>query len=119
MMTLTHQVDRTVVIQATPAVVFAFLTETPRWATWWAIRSRSGRPCANGSSRTPTWTRRRVESRLMHVVTPLVLSGSGVLIAVLAYARRDDPDWQRDLPGIVVLALGLVAIGVVAWVLVQ
>jgi len=55
----------------------------------------------------------------MHVVTPLVLSGSGVLIAVLAYARRDDPEWQRDLPVIVVLALWLVAIGVVAWVLVQ
>ena len=39
MMTLTHQVDRTVVIQATPAVVFAFLTETPRWAAWWGAGS--------------------------------------------------------------------------------
>jgi hypothetical protein len=55
----------------------------------------------------------------MHVVTPLVLSGSGVLIAILAYARRDDPEWQRDLPVIVILALALVAVGVVAWVLVQ
>jgi uncharacterized protein YndB with AHSA1/START domain len=39
MMTLTHQVDRTVVIQAPPAVVFAFLTETPRWAAWWGAGS--------------------------------------------------------------------------------
>jgi len=39
MMTLTHQLDRTVVIQAAPAVVFAFLTETPRWAAWWGAGS--------------------------------------------------------------------------------
>jgi hypothetical protein len=55
----------------------------------------------------------------MHVVTPLVLSGGGVLIAVLAYPRRDDPNWQRDLPVIVILALGMVAVGIVAWFLVQ
>jgi uncharacterized protein YndB with AHSA1/START domain len=47
MMTLTHQVDRTVVIQATPAVVFAFLTETPRWAVWWGAGSEiDARPAA-------------------------------------------------------------------------
>src|SRR5206468_1003075 len=28
-----------VVIQAPPAVVFAFLTETPRWAAWWGAGS--------------------------------------------------------------------------------
>ena len=55
----------------------------------------------------------------MHVVAPLALSTSGVLIAALAYARRDDPDWQRAQPVIIVLALGLVAVGVVAWYLVQ
>ena len=55
----------------------------------------------------------------MHIVTPLVLSGSGVLIAALAYARRDDPDWQRDLPVIVVVALALVAVGLIAWVAVR
>ena len=55
----------------------------------------------------------------MHVVAPLALSSSGVLIAALAYVRRDDPDWQRDLPLIMVLALGMVAVGVVAWFLVQ
>ena len=59
------------------------------------------------------------EAHLMHVVAPLALSSSGVLIAALAYVRRDDPDWQRDLPVIMVLALGMVAVGVVAWFLVQ
>ena len=39
MMTLTYQVERTVVIQATPAVVFGFLTDTPRWAAWWGAGS--------------------------------------------------------------------------------
>lgn len=35
MMTLSHRIDRTLVIQASPAIVFSFLTETPRWAMWW------------------------------------------------------------------------------------
>ncbi len=32
---LPFTVDRTVVIRATPAVVFSFFTDTPRWARWW------------------------------------------------------------------------------------
>ena len=32
---LPFTVDRTVVIRATPDVVFAFFTDTPRWARWW------------------------------------------------------------------------------------
>jgi hypothetical protein len=55
----------------------------------------------------------------MHVVAPVALSSTGVLIAVLAYIRRDDPEWQRDLPVIAGLALGMVAVGVVAWFLVR
>jgi len=39
MMTLTYHVDRTIVIQATPAIVFGFLTDTPRWAAWWGAGS--------------------------------------------------------------------------------
>src|SRR5262249_28416807 len=35
MLTLPHQVDRTVVIQATPTVVLPFHTQTPRWPAWW------------------------------------------------------------------------------------
>src|SRR5262249_27269577 len=39
MMTLTHRLDRTVMIQAAPAIVFGFLTETPRWGAWWGAGS--------------------------------------------------------------------------------
>src|SRR4030095_2439090 len=39
MTTLSHRIDRSLVIQATPAVVFSFLTETPRWASWWGTGS--------------------------------------------------------------------------------
>ena len=36
---LPYTLDRTVVIQATPATVFGFLTDTPRWAAWWGTGS--------------------------------------------------------------------------------
>jgi uncharacterized protein YndB with AHSA1/START domain len=39
MMPLSHRLDRNVMIQATPAIVFSFLTETPRWASWWGAGS--------------------------------------------------------------------------------
>jgi len=38
-MTLTHRLDRTITIDAPPAVVFGFLTETRRWAAWWGAGS--------------------------------------------------------------------------------
>ncbi len=57
MMTLTHLVDRTVVIQATPAIVFAFLTETPRWAAWWGAGSEiDARPGGRMTIRYPDGT---------------------------------------------------------------
>jgi uncharacterized protein YndB with AHSA1/START domain len=37
---LPYRLDRTLVIKARPATVFAFLTETPRWETWWGTGSR-------------------------------------------------------------------------------
>jgi uncharacterized protein YndB with AHSA1/START domain len=39
MTTLTHRIDRDLLILATPDVVFSFLTETPRWAAWWGAGS--------------------------------------------------------------------------------
>lgn len=36
---LPHRLDRTLVIRARPATVFAFLTDTPRWAAWWGAGS--------------------------------------------------------------------------------
>src|SRR6266536_345231 len=38
-MQLPHQLDRTVVIEAAPDVVFSFFTETPKWASWWGAGS--------------------------------------------------------------------------------
>ncbi len=32
---LAYRLERTLVIRATPATVFGFFTETPRWASWW------------------------------------------------------------------------------------
>lgn len=39
MMTLPHRLERTITIDAPPAVVFEFLSETPRWAAWWGAGS--------------------------------------------------------------------------------
>lgn len=39
MMTLAHQLDRTVVIGAPPAAVFAYFTDSARWAAWWGAGS--------------------------------------------------------------------------------
>jgi uncharacterized protein YndB with AHSA1/START domain len=36
---LQHRLDRTVIIHAPPENVFRFLTDTPRWATWWGAGS--------------------------------------------------------------------------------
>ncbi len=38
-MNLPHRLDRTVVIQATPQIVFSFFTESDRWASWWGAGS--------------------------------------------------------------------------------
>jgi uncharacterized protein YndB with AHSA1/START domain len=34
-----HVLNRTVLIRATPEVVFRFFTDTPRWASWWGAGS--------------------------------------------------------------------------------
>lgn len=36
---LPHRLDRTLVIQAAPETIFSFLTETPKWASWWGAGS--------------------------------------------------------------------------------
>jgi uncharacterized protein YndB with AHSA1/START domain len=38
-MTLTHQLDRTIVIGAPPAAVFGYFTDSARWAAWWGAGS--------------------------------------------------------------------------------
>ena len=37
--TLTHQLDRTLVIGAPPAAVFRYFTDSARWAAWWGAGS--------------------------------------------------------------------------------
>jgi uncharacterized protein YndB with AHSA1/START domain len=37
--TLTHQLDRTIVIGAPPSIVFTYFTDTERWAAWWGAGS--------------------------------------------------------------------------------
>jgi uncharacterized protein YndB with AHSA1/START domain len=39
MITLTHRLDRTMVIHARPATVFGFFTDTEDWAAWWGTGS--------------------------------------------------------------------------------
>ena len=57
MTTLTHRLDRTVIIQATPATVFGFLTDTPRWAAWWGAGSEiDARPGGRMKIRYPDGT---------------------------------------------------------------
>ena len=34
-MNLPHRLDRTIVIQAAPSLVFSFFTDNERWAAWW------------------------------------------------------------------------------------
>lgn len=48
---------------------------------------------------------------------PVVLSGTGVAIAALAYYNRENPAWQRDMRRVYIIALGQVALGAIAWLL--
>jgi hypothetical protein len=52
------------------------------------------------------------------VVTPFLLSGTGVALAALAFYNRKKPAWQRDMPRLMILALGQVALGFVSWLLI-
>lgn len=36
---LAHQLDRTIVIEAPPAAVFRYFTDSARWAAWWGVGS--------------------------------------------------------------------------------
>jgi uncharacterized protein YndB with AHSA1/START domain len=57
MASLPFKLDRTVVIQATPATVFGFLTDTSRWAAWWGAGSEiDARPGGRMKIRYPDGT---------------------------------------------------------------
>jgi hypothetical protein len=48
---------------------------------------------------------------------PLFLSGTGVLLAAIAFYNRDKPAWQKDMRAIYVLAIGQVVLGTALFVL--
>jgi uncharacterized membrane protein len=52
------------------------------------------------------------------LLSSLILSGSGVAVAVVAFYNRDKPGWQRDMPRILFLAVMQVVLGIVIWILV-
>jgi hypothetical protein len=47
------------------------------------------------------------------VISGLVLSASGVLVAAVAFYNRDKPEWQRGMRSIYILAIGQVVLGTV------
>lgn len=51
----------------------------------------------------------------MDLVLPLFVSGMGVTLAAVAFYNRDKRAWQKDMKAIYILALGQVALGLVAW----
>ena len=51
----------------------------------------------------------------MNLVLPLALSGMGVAVAAVAFHNREKPDWQRNMPALMALAVGQVVLGVVSW----
>ena len=48
----------------------------------------------------------------MHLIPSLILSGSGVVVAAVAFYNRRDPRWQRAMPLIMAIAVGQVLLGV-------
>jgi hypothetical protein len=49
--------------------------------------------------------------QLVNLVTSLFISGMGVAVATAAFLNRDKPEWRRDMPRLMVLALGQVLLG--------
>jgi hypothetical protein len=55
----------------------------------------------------------------VNLVAPLMLSGSGVVVATAAFLNRDKPEWRQHMTSFMVLALGQVLLGVVSFLLVH
>ena len=80
------------------------------WAGWaWA--HYRGRPTPRSGSG------HYAERVNVALVVPLTLSASGVAVAAVAFWNRDKPAWQRDMPKLLALAIGQVALGAVSWLM--
>ena len=55
----------------------------------------------------------------MSIIPSLILSGSGVVVAAIAYVHRGDPAWQRGMATIMFLAVTQVVLGAVTAVLIR
>ncbi len=55
----------------------------------------------------------------MELALPLLLSGSGVAVAALAFYNRDEPSWQQDMKPILLIAVMQVAFGTMAWIVLR
>jgi len=94
-MTLAHELERTIVIGAPPATVFAYFTDSARWASWWGAGSTiDARPGGRVLVRYPDGTEASGEviavsppSRLVFTYgyasgAPIAPGGSQVTIAL-------------------------------------
>jgi hypothetical protein len=52
----------------------------------------------------------------VEIGVPLFLSGIGVTIATVAFYNRENPEWQRSMRTIYGIAVAQVALGAMAWV---
>jgi uncharacterized membrane protein len=52
----------------------------------------------------------------MDLALPLLLSGSGVAVAAVAFYNRDKPAWQKDMRRLMLIASMQVVLGAVAWI---
>ena len=55
----------------------------------------------------------------MDLALPLLLSGSGVAVAALAFYNRDKPAWQQDMKRIMFIAVMQVGFGAMAWIVLR
>jgi uncharacterized protein YndB with AHSA1/START domain len=69
MTTLPHKLDRTIVIEARPEVVFSFFTDSERWASWWGAGSTiEPRPAGRVLIRYPGGI--EVAGEVLEIVSP-------------------------------------------------
>jgi hypothetical protein len=52
----------------------------------------------------------------VNLALALLLSGSGVAVAAVAFYNRDKPAWRRDMRGLMLMASMQVVLGAVAWI---
>lgn len=93
-----YQLDRTVVISATPETVFRFFTDSPRWAKWWGAGSTvDAKPGGKVYIRHPDGTESagdvvEVQSPRQFVFTYGFVSGKPIPVGSSRVTIRLEPD---------------------------